>query len=234
MSNSAPTRLSEDAVRERLSLCAENSQVIDELYSFGKTLESEVLDRIRSLESKGTSFAAYGAAIVTFLVSSASLWSKVGNRYSPWIAVCAGISGLMCTYYALRVLLLRQYEWTSEDEWLKAECLADIATLKRYRILTTWGVIHSHGTIHKEKTKDLQQAQIWLAGAVIFLVYLLLQVAALRSLVNELWIARWKGVIQSHLGITGWQWCGGCWCALVLVLTLALIAGRARRGTRLI
>jgi hypothetical protein len=226
-------RLSEGEVRERLRLC-EDPEIVDELYDFGQDLLKEVNDRIRALESKAVSFAAYGAAIVTLLVSSSSTWSRLGNRGSAWISICAGVCGLMCTSFSIRVLSLREFEWTSEDEWLKTECLTKINTLKRYRILTMWGVIHSHGKNHEEKARDIQRAQIWLTGSVIFLLYLLVQVTLLVNLGDKGWISWWKA-IKSPLSISRWQNLLSCpgtleglaW-AFVLGLTLILIYRRTR------
>lgn len=212
-------------MRERLSLCAENAEVIDELYDFGKVLSDEVLDRIRAVES----FAAYGAAIVTFLVSSVSVWSKAGNQWSPWISVCAGLCGLICTCFALRVLWLREYEWISEDEWMNKGCLSKIDTLKRYRILTIWGAIHAHSRVQSEKARELQRAQVWLMASVVYLVYLLLHIAFVVNLDNKFWVPFWQRMIEGHLRIPGWQNCGGWACSLILGLTLALVIRRTWR-----
>lgn len=221
---SAP-RLSEEQVRERLDACSVNADVINELYDFGQTLGSEVNDRIRAVESKAVSFAAYGAAIVTLLVSSMSIWSKAGNQWSPWISACAGICGLLCTCFSIRVLTLRKYEWISEDEWLKIECLSNINTLKRYRILTMWGTIHSHGKAQSEKARELQCAEVWLTGSVIYLVFLLFH-AVFLSFESNVWIPLWQRMIESHLGIPSWERCGGYACFLILGLTLAFIVRR--------
>jgi hypothetical protein len=221
------TRLSEDEVRERLILCENNPDVVNELYDFGKNLGSEVNERIRAVESKAVSFAAYGAAIVTLLVSSISVWSKVGNQWSPWISACAGICGLLCTYFAVRVLTLREYEWTSEDEWLKLECLSNIETLKRYRILTMWGTIHSHGKAQSKKARELQRAEVWLTGSVVYLLFLLFH-AVFLSFEANFWIPLWQRcVVKSPLGIPSWEHCGGFVCFLILGLTLVLILRRA-------
>lgn len=233
------SRLSEEEVRERLKLC-EDPEIVDEIYNFGQTLEKETIDQIHILESKATSFAAYGAAIVTFLVSGSSVWSGLGNRWSAWIAVFAGVCGLMCTYFSVRAMSLREFECISEDEWLKRECLSRIETLKRYRILTIWGTISSHSRVQKDKAEKLQRAQVWLTGAVIYLVYLLLHVAFVRSFLDsfegDLWVALRQCVIHNHLGIACWQ---NLLCspgalstlagALVLGLTMVLIFWYSRR-----
>jgi len=228
------TQLSDDEVRQRLSLCDGNLEVVDELYDFGKTLSNEVIDRIRAVESKATSFAAYGAAIVTFLVASIAIWSKPENQCSSWIAVSAGFCGLMCTYFSLQVLALREYEWISEDEWLKTECLTGINSLKQYRILTMWGTIHSHSKVQSKKARELQRAEVWLTGSVVYLVLLLFHVAFL-SFKSNLWISVWQPIvqrmIQRHLWIPSWQNCTnfGLWswgCFLILALIMGWISWR--------
>jgi hypothetical protein len=218
--------LTEAEVEERLNLCVENAAVVDELYEFGKILSDQVIDRIRAVESKATSFAAYGAAIATFLVTSVLIWSKLGNQWSPWISFCAGICGLTCTVFALRALWLRAYEWISEDEWMHKDCLSKIDTLKRYRIFTMWGVIHSHSCIQSKKARELERAQIWLVAAVVCLLYLLLHIAFVVNLDNDFWIPAWQRMVQGHLGIPAWQSCGGWACGLILGLTLAFTLWR--------
>jgi hypothetical protein len=229
------SRLSEEEVRERLKLC-EDPEIVNEIYGFGQTLGEEVIEQIKTLESKATLFAAYGAAIVTLLVSSSSIWTNVGNRWSAWIAVCAGLCGLMCTYFSIKAMSLKKFECISEDEWLKRECLSKIYTLKRYRILTMWGTIESHGTIQREKALELQRAQVWLMGGVVYLVYLLLHIAFVRSLSDNFWITLRQFALCNPLRIPGWQnllsspgTLGGLICALVLGLTMTLVVWYSSR-----
>lgn len=230
-------QLTDEEVRNRLRLC-EDPEVVNEIYSFGQVLEKESVDHIRILESKATSFAAYGAAIVTLLVSSSQGWSRFGNQWTSWIAVCAAICGLICTGLSVRVLTLQEFKYISEDDWLKEECLSNIYMLKRYRILTMWGTIDSHDKLQREKAVKLQRAQVWLTGAVIFLLYLLFHIALVQSLTNpahkSFWIALGH-LIMGHFGIGGWQFFlssssvgGGLVCAFILGLTFALIFWHSR------
>jgi hypothetical protein len=184
----------------------------------------EIDGRIRAIESKAISFAAYGAAIVTLLVSSLATWSGLGNHCSVWIAVCAGICGLACTFFSVRVLLLRKFPWHSEDDWLKTECFSSIFKLKRYRILTTWAIIHSHNEHHEVKATYMGHAQVWLTGSVIFLIYLLVQVALLVNFPHVLRV--WIG--ESFLGSSG-IW-GGAGCALILGMTFILLFWRSTKS----
>jgi hypothetical protein len=221
-------QLTEEEVRERLGL-TNDPVIIDDLYNFGQKLEKSAIEHIQIVESKAISFAAYGAAIVTLLVSSSSSWARLGNQWTLWIAFCAGASAVICTYFSIQALLLKQFDYISQDEWLNAECLSDIDKLKRYRILTLWGTIDSHDKIHSTKATALQHAEVWLAGSVIFLVYLLLHIACVR-------IGLWQSMVKDFAGIPGWQvltssTSAGLLCGLVLGLTFIVLIFSRSRGT---
>jgi hypothetical protein len=195
------TRLSEEQVRERLVLC-ENAEVLDEIYEFGIGLSKEINDQIKSIESKAISIAAYGAAIASLLVTSSSTWIKLGTQQVLSAAVCAALCGGICTAFAVRVLKLQSFDTISEDEWLKAECFANIERLKKYRVLTLWGVIDSHIDAQARKAKLLLRAEVWLTGSVAFLV-LFLGLLATRVIVlnNPFWISLGKALTKYLLGI---------------------------------
>lgn len=225
-----PASLSEKEVRARLARCSDPS-IVDEIYTFGQILENSAIDQIKILESKAVSFAAYGAAIVTILVSSSAAWSHSGNDLTIWAAVCAGFCGFVCTWYSVRAITLKQFENISQDEWLNIECLSDLQQLKRYRILTLWGSIDSHDKVQKGKAKKMKRAQVWLAGAVIFLVYLLFQVAFLRGLIafrqsaiqGHFWVSGWQGLFKTSSGL------GSLGFFLILGFTLAFVIWQSRR-----
>jgi hypothetical protein len=228
--------LSEEQVRERIQAC-EDAAVIDELYTFGQGLAQETVDSIRSVESKATSFAAYGAAIVTLLVSSSATWSNLGNKCTLWIGFCAGITGLLCTYLSISALSLKEYECISQDEWLKEECFSRVEKLKRYRILTLWGMITSHGNVQRGKATKTLRAEIWLTASVSCLVYLLLQITVIRAFdgfKSSVWISLWKSVIHYTLWIPGWQYLlsRSSISSLITLLPLGLIGLLALRRSR--
>lgn len=198
-------RLTEDQVRERLHLC-ESPEIVEELYSYGRALIVENLERIRSIESKAVSFAAYGSAIVTILVSSSKSWSKLGNQWSPWLAFYAALCGLMCTCFCVGALSLRKYEVTSQDEWLETECLSkSVHFLKRYRILTMWGLLDSYIEAQGQKANKLQSAQVWLTGSVGYLVLILIQLAFLHASSNLHRLSLWQRVVHCDLWSSLWQ-----------------------------
>lgn len=222
----APSRLTETQVRERLRKC-ESPEIVEDAYTFGQALANEAIDSVRLTESKATYIAAYGAAIVSILVSSSSAWTKIGNQWTPWYGLFAGMCGLLCTVMAVRALSLSDYECVSEDEWLKEECLnGRIETLQRYRILTLWGTIDSHVKTQAEKARYLLRSQMWLKASVVYLVVFLVHIAYVRSLSNILW-----HVVQDHpLGVSGWQGflssaglLGGLGCFLTAGLVLLLV-----------
>jgi hypothetical protein len=198
-------RLTEDQVNERLNLCNDTA-IVDELYEQGKTLVKATIERIRSLESKAMTFVAYGSAIVTLLVSSSKSWSKLGNQWSPWIAFYASVCGLVCACLCFRVLSLRSYEVSSEDEWLKTECLTrSLLYLKQYRILTMWGTLESHIEAQITKSKRLRSAEAWLIGSVGYLVLLLFQLAFLHPTSNDAHrVSLGQGAVHQYLWIASW------------------------------
>jgi hypothetical protein len=236
MSNTS-TDLLEEQVRIRLQAC-EDKDVVEELYTFGQGLAHETEESIRGVESKATSFAAYGAAIVTLLVSSSATWSNLGNRYTLWIGFCAGIMGLLCTYLSISAMSLKEYETISQDEWLKTECFSRIEKLKRYRILTLWGMIASHGRVQRAKVAKIRRAEIWLTASVSCLVYLLLQVTLIRAFESSVWVSLWKSlvypVVHYESRIPGGQYflSRASIGSLITLLPLGLIALIALRRSR--
>jgi hypothetical protein len=229
-------RLSEDQVRTRLKKC-ENSEIVDEIYSFGKELMSESKDNVRVVEWKATLFVAYGSAIATLLVSSSSAWSALGNHGTPWIAFFAGVCALICVVFSAKALFLKPFDCISQDEWLNEECLSGrIEKMKRYRVLTMWGTVDSYYNRYLEKAKQLQRAQAWLRGSVVFLVYLLCHLAFVGSFGNRFWIALGSIFGKDHpLGISLWQSLfsrsgvlTGCAGFIFLVVTFILIYRSSR------
>jgi hypothetical protein len=204
--NQESPRLSEDQVRSRLETC-DNSDIIDEIYDFGKELMKESKDYVQVVESKATLFIAYGSAIATILVSSSSVWLSLGNKWTPWIALCAGICAFICVVFSAKALFLKPFDCISQDEWLKKECLSGkIEMMKQYRVLTMWGTIDSYYDRYLEKARQLQRAQVWLGGSVIFLVYLLCHFALVGSFGGRFWIAFESIFGKDHsLGIPPWQ-----------------------------
>jgi hypothetical protein len=152
-------QLSENEVRERLAACKEQPEVVEEIYDFGKILLARVSDDIRHIELKAASLAAYAGAIITLLVSTSATWARVAGVTSGIIAVGAGCLAFVAACFSVSGLALRKFEWISQKEWLSEKCLGDVHELKRFRVLTMWGVISSYRRAHTEKADRLVAAQ---------------------------------------------------------------------------
>jgi hypothetical protein len=90
-------RLTEVEVRKRLALCKQ-TEVIDEVYTFGQMLFNEAITNFRGLDTKAGTLAAYGAAIVTLLVSSSSTWLRLGNRWTAVFGLLAGLTAFLAVH----------------------------------------------------------------------------------------------------------------------------------------
>lgn len=173
-------RLSEKDVRDRLALCTDTN-VIDELYIFGQMMLKETVTRVRLMDTKAASMAAYGGAIVTLLVSTSAAWLHLGGKCTLIIAAISGILAFSAVVFAVRVMALRNFDWLSEEEWLQTSCLANVDKLKRYRSLTIWEAMNSYKTAHLAKVRLLEQAQKLLAFAVFLLLVALLQITWIHT-----------------------------------------------------
>lgn len=234
------TSLSTEEVEERLLKFKNLPEIVDELYDFGQTLAKQSIEIIRTVESKALTFAAYGAAVATLLVSSSSTWSNLGNQWTPWIALCSGISALLCTFYSVGALSPEKVKYTSEDEWLKTECLeldptSQLDTLKRYRIFTMWNVIHSNADVQEKKAGNVQAAQLCLLASVFYLVLLLIHIVFLRSGLSIRFWPRLYSVVHNLPGVAMGQVSdlGGFFCAAILGITALLFVLSLLRRIRL-
>ncbi len=183
--------LVESEVEQRLLACKERPEIVDELYSFGQSLVKQVVEDIHHLDLKAGSLAAYCGATITLLVSTQGSWSQVADGWVYLNVIASGSAALLGAILAISVLALRNFEWFSQKEWLESSCFDNLTKLKRYRVLTMWGVITSYRKAHITKARRLVKAQWFLVTAGCFL--LLALVAGLRSY-----------MIHHDLGLTWW------------------------------
>jgi hypothetical protein len=232
--------LSEGEVERRLGLLddlkeTDRQKVVDELYAFGQSMAKEILDRIRALESKATSFAAYGTGLVAFLVSGNSVFQLPKGYWTQGIEILAGLCALLCTIFSVKVSLLREYAWISQDEWLHRECLSSEFKLKQYRVFTLWGVISEHDKNRNAKAKDLKISQKFLAATASYLFFLVVISAFVRfgDRVRPLWSGVLK-VVWVSSGQAGGAVVLTCIRGLLCALPLILIWlwGSSRRPGR--
>lgn len=174
----ARNQLTEKEVRERLEI-AEDPEIIDELYDFGRSLANHVAEDILRIDSKAASLAAYSGGVLTLLVSTMGVWTKFADKRTYFFVVGSGLALLAAAVLSVVGLALRKFAWFSQDDWLERSCLKDIQQLKRHRILTTWGVTDSYRMNHRSKARWLEAAQ-W----VLIIAFMLL----LLALLSGLWV----------------------------------------------
>lgn len=184
-------RLTEEEVRNRLKLCTDPN-VLEEVYTFGQMMLRETIANFRTIDTKAGSMAAFGGAVITLLVSSSGAWLSFANGWTCVIAILAGLTAFLSTFFSVRALALREMEWLGDREWLEGSCLAAVDKLKRYRILTIWGAMNSRKTAHAYKVRKLSYAQALLLIAVFLLLVMLFQIAWIRAFNQSLRLPGWK------------------------------------------
>jgi hypothetical protein len=172
-------RLAESEVGQRLAECKERPQIVDELYSFGQALVRQAVEDIHRIDLKAGSFAAYCGVVITLLVSSQGSWSKMADGWVYLSVIGSGSAALVGAIFSISALALRNFEWFSQKEWLETSCFDDLTKLKRYRVLTMWGVVTSYRDAHAVKVRRLVKAQWFLVAAGCFLLVAL--IAGLRD-----------------------------------------------------
>lgn len=186
-------QLTMDEVKDRLELCHDKPDMLDEVYTFGQMLVRQVVDDLQHVDSKAASMAAYAGAVVTLLVSSGMWRSQTAASPIKYGVIVSGVTAALSVIWAVRARTLEHLDWFSQSDWLRKECLqsSDTFLLKQFRVLTMWGVIGSYRNRHVRKVKLIGVAQ-WLLAASVFtlalaLLGLLLQAAWSCTLYRALW-----------------------------------------------
>ncbi len=164
--------LTEDEVRVRLGSYSD-ANITDELYEFGRMLLQNSVDRIGKLDSKGAALAAYCGGLITVLVATRDVWSKL----SPQQVLLTGVATaliFLAAASAIASMSLRKTEWFTQNEWLKGDCLSSADRLRRYHVLTMWGIVKSHHGAYRKKIFCVYLAQFFLIGAGVTLLVALL------------------------------------------------------------
>lgn len=162
------TSLNDDEVKGRL-ISYESSEVTDELYDFGKMMIDEAIDRFKSLDAKATAIAAYSIGVITILVSTQTIWTKA-TSWTLYVPPVSGLIALAAAAFAISSLWLKRFEWFSQDEWIKADCLNDADRLRRYHVLTMAGVQRSYQRRCRAKASRIAIAQGLLLSSAVVLV----------------------------------------------------------------
>jgi len=159
-------KLNEEDVRKRLESCTDTG-VTDELYDFGKTLVSEIVERHNRLEGKAATIAAYSIGIITLLASTYANWINRGISLGVLITVLAALTAVVFCVLSLK---LERFDGISQTEWFQKDVLDDRETLRRFHVLTMWGVFASHEVVTEKKASWIAKAQFALLIAAISIV----------------------------------------------------------------
>jgi hypothetical protein len=168
-----------------------NSDVVDELYSFGEKLVSDAVDRLAKCDGKASALAAYSGALITLTMSTSTSWSKYLDKLSLAAVILAGLLFVASAWLAVGSTHPQPTEWYSDNDWLRSECLQTREQLKQYRVLTMWRILRSHQQAFRSKTKRIRSAVFALKIAFLLLVFAFLEVAWRYAPLKNLWIRIW-------------------------------------------
>lgn len=107
------------------------------------------------------------------LAATRDLWTKMQHAQVVLIVIAASLM-LLAAAAAIVSMSLQKTEWFSQNEWLKADCLSSYDAIRRYHVLTMWGVVRSHHCAYRRKLIKIYAAQFFLIGAGIVLFIALL------------------------------------------------------------
>lgn len=159
-------KLKESEVRQRLESYTDPG-VTEELYEFGRMLVTDITERTSHLETKAASIAAYSLGIITLLASTYSIWIGKVSTIGILIGVIAAFTA---TVYAVSAVTLQKYEGISQNEWFKADVLDSREMLRKFHLITMWGVFSSHEANAEKKASRIVLAQVALFIAAISIV----------------------------------------------------------------
>jgi hypothetical protein len=160
--------ISEQQVRERLA-SYEDAAVTDELYTFGQTMLHDAVERLNKSDSKAGVMAGYAGGVVALLASTAKIWATNETKWHILLPMAAIVLLLIAACVAAFSLRLKKTEWLSPNEWMKEECLKSAEKLRRYHILTMWGVHESLDRTYQKKTAHIRKAEWLMLAAWVFL-----------------------------------------------------------------
>jgi hypothetical protein len=163
---SAMRKLKEEEVRNRLEGYSNNG-VTDELYDFGKTLVADIVERHNRLETKAATMAAYSIGVITLLASTFANWVNRGISVGVLITVVAAFTAIVFSVLSLK---LERFEGISQTDWFQNTAFDDRETLRKFHVLTMWGVFASHEAVNERKASRIAVAQVALFVAAISLV----------------------------------------------------------------
>jgi hypothetical protein len=150
-------QLNQEEVRRRLGAYTDN-ETTDELYSFGLILVNESKDRYNGFDDKATKIAGYAGAIIALLISQFRTLRSLVDPWAMYLVLGAALLCLVSAGIGINALSLSQVDWFSPNEWLREDSLSDAEKLKRYRVLTMYGVGQSYLVACEKKAHRITYA----------------------------------------------------------------------------
>jgi hypothetical protein len=118
----------------------------------------KALERFRSLDTKAAAIAAYSIGVITLLVSTKAT-QTAGLGWLVVFPLGSAIAAFVSAACAVSAFWLRKSKWFSQDGWLNAKHLSDVEALRRYQIISMWGVWNSHQTACDGKALRIAAAE---------------------------------------------------------------------------
>src|SRR5579872_4771709 len=162
--------LSKDQVTELL-LPVTNSDVVNELYSFGSMLVSETKEMRNRIESKALNVLTWSIAIVAFIYTQLPR-GAIGIKCIFLISMLAASIAIWFSYCAIR---LTSRSIPSDEDWFEVDCLKNPNShiIRLYHVQSLHVLKHDLLIVAAKKSKYLSCAETYLvvsAGAFVIAV----------------------------------------------------------------
>jgi hypothetical protein len=143
------------------------------------------------LDSKGLALAAYSGGILTILISTSPLWSKLlSGWFFPTVAICGLFAIAVAAWLAVRSAYPLPIQWYTENNWLESQCIQDREKLRRYRVLTMWKILNSYFVAIRIKNRRMKMSLCAMHVAFFLLFVSFFQIAKVDTFLQRLgvWI----------------------------------------------
>jgi hypothetical protein len=155
----------EDAESEVTS--KRSSDLVDELYDFGREMVREVLSRTAHLDAKATTLLGWAFGAVAFILLGLD-WQKATDR----LELLGGIAALCATLASIQAAMaLRVSRWQipSEADWFKFELFSSPDRLRIYHLVSMLEMHQHHNRQNMVKGEQILRSQWLLVGATVLL-----------------------------------------------------------------
>jgi hypothetical protein len=168
-------KLAYDEVKRRV--LEASSEVIDDLSQLGDNLVKDGIDRIEKSNGQARALAAYSGGIVTLAMSTLPLWESRLLMVFKIVAVIGVFGLLLAAWIAIKAAFPVDTEWYSDSDWLQSDLLQNKEQIRRYRVLTTWNIVHSFDRANETKQKKLSRANMTMQISLALLLASFFQIA---------------------------------------------------------